>query len=79
MLVEEAEKIEPALAAVILMAALTGARRGELCALRWSEVDWQGRTLTIARAVYETAGGGVGREGDQDAWCAPNRARRARP
>ena len=29
-----AEKSEPALAALLLTAALTGARRGELCALR---------------------------------------------
>ena len=31
---------------------------GELCALRWSDVDWQAGTLRIARSVYETAGGG---------------------
>ena len=31
---------------------------GELCALRWSDVDWSTKTLSIARSVYETAGGG---------------------
>ena len=58
---EVAEASEPTLAALLLLAALTGARRGELCALRWSEhVDWDARTLRIARSVYETAGGGWG-------------------
>jgi integrase len=57
-IIEVAEAIEPALASLLLLAALTGARRGELCALRWSDVDWQARTLHVARSVYETAGGG---------------------
>ncbi|MGO9335192.1 MAG: tyrosine-type recombinase/integrase [Acidimicrobiales bacterium] len=56
--IEAAESIEPTLATLLLLAALTGARRGELCALRWSDVDWQGGTIRIARSVYETAGGG---------------------
>jgi integrase len=53
-----AEKLEPALAALLMLGALTGARRGELCALRWLDIDKRERTLTIARSVYETAGGG---------------------
>ncbi len=57
-IVEAAEAIEPALGALLLLGALTGARRGELCALRWSDVDLAGRRLTIARSVYETQGGG---------------------
>jgi integrase len=57
-ILEVAEKIEPMLAALLLMAALTGARRGELCGLRWYDVDWQDRTFRIARSIYETAGGG---------------------
>ncbi len=57
-IVRKAEEVEPALASFILMAALTGARRGELCALRWSDIDWQVATLAIARSVYETHGGG---------------------
>jgi integrase len=48
------------MAALLFMAAVTGARRGELCALRWSDIDWQAGTVTIARSVYETKGGGWG-------------------
>jgi integrase len=57
-IVAAAETIEPGLASMLLLAALTGARRGELCALRWNNVDWTGNTLAIGRSVYETAGGG---------------------
>ena len=57
-LITAAEGIEPMMASAILMAALTGARRGELCGLRWS--DFKGETLTIERSVYLTAGGGYG-------------------
>ena len=49
-----AEKIEPVLAGLLFIAALTGARRGELCALRWTDLDEGAGTLTIARSVYET-------------------------
>ena len=58
-----AEKVEPALAALLLLAALTGARRGELCALRWTDLNVTAGTLTIARSVYETAGGGWNEKG----------------
>jgi len=38
-------------ALAIQIAALTGMRRGELCGLRWSDVDWERSALTIQRAV----------------------------
>jgi integrase len=31
-----------------------GPRRGELCALRWTDVDFEGRVLTIARSYVES-------------------------
>ncbi len=59
-IIEVAEAIEPAFAALLSLAALTGARRGELCALRWSDFDAEARTLRVARSIYETPGGGWG-------------------
>jgi integrase len=50
-LVAAAQDADRVLAAAIVLAAITGARRGELCALRWSDVDWKRRTLTIARSL----------------------------
>jgi integrase len=55
-----AEAIEPVLANMLLLAALTGARRGELCALRWSDLDCKARTILIARSLYDTLGAGWG-------------------
>ena len=40
--------------------ALTGARRGELCALRWSDFDEKAAVLTIARSVFDQPGRGWG-------------------
>jgi integrase len=53
-LIRAAEEIEPTMAALFTLAALTGARRGELCALRWSDLDMQEGTLRFARSIYET-------------------------
>jgi integrase len=53
-----AEAMDPGLAALVFLAALTGARRGELCALRWADIDFATSTLSISRSVYETMGGG---------------------
>ena len=36
------------LAALFEVATSTGARRGEICGLRWTDVDLQARTITIA-------------------------------
>jgi len=50
-LVTAAEKVDPVLAVAIALAALTGTRRGELVALRWSDIDSDLRHVTIARSV----------------------------
>ncbi|MHB1444933.1 MAG: site-specific integrase [Acidimicrobiales bacterium] len=55
-LVREAEKRDPILAVLIMLAALTGARRGELCALRWSDVDLAAGTVRISRSLVDLTG-----------------------
>ena len=53
-IIAQAENVDRSLAALFFTAAMTGARRGELCALRWSDVDLDTGMLTIARSVYQT-------------------------
>jgi integrase len=55
-LVEAAEARNPILAALVMLAALTGARRGELSALRWSDVDLDAGTLRISRSMIDMPG-----------------------
>jgi integrase len=51
------EEDDPDLAMFAWLAAFTGARRGELCALRWPDVDFVGASLLLSRAIVD--GGGV--------------------
>jgi len=41
----------PVLQALLATAAMTGCRRGELCGLLWSEIDWRTRTIRIERSL----------------------------
>jgi integrase len=50
-LLAAADSCDPTLATAVALAAITGARRGELCALRWSDVDWTRRTISIGRSL----------------------------
>ncbi len=50
-LIGSTEALDPVLGAAIALGAVTGARRGELCALRWSDVDWDKRMLRIDRSL----------------------------
>jgi integrase len=56
-LVELAEGEDPTFAVLLRVAAATGARRGELCALRWSDLDFDKGTVTIERGVILVDGG----------------------
>ena len=51
MLVTTAEKHDPVLSAAIMLAALTGCRRGELLGLRWSDVDRAEMVLQVQRSI----------------------------
>ena len=43
----------PEMATIITVAALTGLRRGELCGLRWSDIDWDGSALIVRRSIWQ--------------------------
>lgn len=43
----------------INLAADTGARRGELCGLHWSDIDWKAQTITIRHNLQYTVQKGV--------------------
>jgi integrase len=49
--IDAAERRDPRLAPLLMLAALTGMRRGELCALRWSDVDLDTGTINVTRSV----------------------------
>lgn len=53
-MLDAADGANPTLAMLIVVAADTGARRGELCALRWRHVDFEARTVRIEAAIGET-------------------------
>jgi integrase len=55
-LVKAAEASDPVLGSAVALAALTGCRRGELVALRFSDVDLAAGRVKIARSLTVTAG-----------------------
>jgi integrase len=52
-----ANGVGPHLGAFLRLAAVTGARREELCALRWNDFDASALTVRIDEAVKKTGGG----------------------
>jgi integrase len=48
---------DPDMAVTIALAAITGARRGELCGLRWEDLDRDRAALTVERAWVPGKGG----------------------
>jgi integrase len=45
--------LSPDLGLILLFAMLTGMRRGELCGIQWSDIDWVGSRLTVRRSVWQ--------------------------
>ena len=58
-LIAAAKETNPALGAFFLLAATTGAHRGELLALRWRDVDLGGASLSFQRSLVDGANGPV--------------------
>jgi integrase len=55
-LLSEAHRYGPDFAALLRVLAATGMRRGEVCGLRWSDLDVTSRTLVVQRAVASVGG-----------------------
>jgi integrase len=55
-LVKAADQEDPVLATAVALAALTGARRGELVALRWSDINMTKGSVRVARSMTVTHG-----------------------
>lgn len=47
--VDEADVLPP------LLSLYTGMRLGEICALKWADIDWEKRTVTVRRTVQRIA------------------------
>ncbi len=58
-ILREARRRDPRVERMIVLAALTGARRGEICGLRWSDIDVSAAMLTIRRAVKWSSANGI--------------------
>jgi len=56
-LLAAAEADDPVFGAYLRLGAATGARRGELCALRWSDIDLDQGRVVIERGIIVVAGG----------------------
>ena len=46
-----------------LLSLYTGMRLGEICALKWSDIDWEQGTITVRRTVQRIAGKGFDNNG----------------
>lgn len=56
-LLRAADEYSIELGTMLRVLAATGARRGEVCGLRWSDIDWRARTISIERSVASIPGG----------------------
>jgi hypothetical protein len=74
-LIETAMAEDPELGLFLVLAVVLGARRGELCSLRWSDVDFDQGDVLVAGAVIILPGQPPLDRDDQDPDQAPGRGR----
>jgi len=59
LLLQKAQQLDRRYAACLRVIAATGVRRGEACALRWSDIDWRRTIIKVDEAVIPSNGGAV--------------------
>ncbi len=52
-----AAKFDERFGAFVRLVAATGMRRGEACALRWTDIDWEAGTVVVDESIVAAAGG----------------------
>ena len=76
-LLEAAFEFDPDVGVYLWLLAVTGCRRGEACAERWSDVHWERSEIASgARSPWSTGGGS---RGHHDPPGPPGRRRRRLP
>ena len=58
-LVRAAKDFDERFGAYVHLVAATGMRRGEACALRWSNIDWEDATVRVNESIVAAKGGAV--------------------
>lgn len=58
-LLEAASELDPRYACCLRVVAATGMRRGEACALRWSDLDFEEGSVTIDESIVTADGGAM--------------------
>lgn len=71
--------LDPPLHAYVRLAATSGARRSQIVGLRWSDIEFEGATVTFARAVVLGPSGVEVRNTTKGEAHLPDRARRRHP
>jgi integrase len=59
LLLRAATERDPALGTLLLLAASTAMRRGELCGLKWGDIDLDSGRITVTRSIATVADGTV--------------------
>lgn len=57
LLIAAAKRVDETFAVFLRVVASTGARRGEICALRWNDIDFAAGTIRIDESVVAASGG----------------------
>jgi len=58
-LIRAAVEFDERFGAFVHLAAATGMRRGEACAIRWTDIDWKQRTIRVDKSIVAAKGGAV--------------------